>query len=810
METVQRYYYQITQGCNTQCSILFCKSNPSFPNVPKDVALVLAHSIFGRAGKQYLCPDIPATIPSIAEFSAKLNIPESTASKLDVILSNCLNTSLSELGLYYEAPNIKPNAIGNRLKTSSIDHLLKAHFSEALFDKILTIQPSKSPYNPSPDSHASSNIVPIIPIVPASTLNYDSSNPMIFDLPSNSSISIHSHRPSISPMIPVNISNIRRRSTTCSHNKFDAYKSMEYPEQFIKSFIPDIPTVINSAVIQKMIDSLSQDFFKTRNVAKIGNNRQKKSTHRSKSLTALKSFSKLSNIDVNHIKSLLSAAIHVLFSDPLIMLNSFTTSSSKINYTDLLVCYDIIANSNLVTVLNDALSSLLSSLKTSLYKDHSLMYMIVYMVSIYPHVNSSNLLIAVIKCYNNATTQQQSKYKNMLTTNKPHLRTVVAMVNEYITSQYENSLHNNNEYSKGLTQALLFIKSIYVATEYNDIQLFYNESLGNLVDFKNNTDLGAYLFLFDCVAKTRLYQMQSLSQMTNEYENAIVNHSFIVHASRILEESITINELDKLLAQLSNPYCLLEIKRDTLLQDIISYKQYILANYKKPLRIRFDIEQGLDQGGVQKELFLMFIKSVMDPDLGLFVSTRTSHWLRHDADLEMIEMVGIMMGLAGYNGIILDYRLPVAIFKKLNKEELKMDDFIEIFPDMGKGLLMLLSEDVTDLELCFDVSYDTIYGIKTYELINNGSNTKVTNGNKQEYIELFIQHKMNVGVESQFEKLYDGFWRTSGLILKEFRGTELSKILMGSPALDFKELEKHVQYEGYSPEQRYIRYFLFT
>ena len=45
-----------------------------------------------------------------------------------------------------------------------------------------------------------------------------------------------------------------------------------------------------------------------------------------------------------------------------------------------------------------------------------------------------------------------------------------------------------------------------------------------------------------------------------------------------------------------------------------------LQDLRKPLKVRFvgSGEQGLDLGGVQKELFQVLFRQILDPDYGLF------------------------------------------------------------------------------------------------------------------------------------------------------------------------------------------------
>ena len=57
---------------------------------------------------------------------------------------------------------------------------------------------------------------------------------------------------------------------------------------------------------------------------------------------------------------------------------------------------------------------------------------------------------------------------------------------------------------------------------------------------------------------------------------------------------------------------------------------------------------------------------------------------------EEFELVGILLGLAIYNGIILDVHFPLVIYKKLQGEKLDLHDLMNIQPSLAKSLEELL------------------------------------------------------------------------------------------------------------------------
>lgn len=58
------------------------------------------------------------------------------------------------------------------------------------------------------------------------------------------------------------------------------------------------------------------------------------------------------------------------------------------------------------------------------------------------------------------------------------------------------------------------------------------------------------------------------------------------------------------------------------------------------------------------------------------------YWFRGDSFASPIqfELIGIILGLAIFNGVILDVHLPMACYKKLKGEQPDLDDLIQFDP----------------------------------------------------------------------------------------------------------------------------------
>ena len=91
-----------------------------------------------------------------------------------------------------------------------------------------------------------------------------------------------------------------------------------------------------------------------------------------------------------------------------------------------------------------------------------------------------------------------------------------------------------------------------------------------------------------------------------------------------------------------------------------------------------------------------------------------------------------------------------------------MVDLAELEPDLAKGLQHLLEYDgdVQDFaaEMCFQLTYEGMFGeVRVVDLKPDGASLTVTNENRQEYVDLYVQHILETSVAPQFEAFAKGF-----------------------------------------------------
>jgi len=305
-----------------------------------------------------------------------------------------------------------------------------------------------------------------------------------------------------------------------------------------------------------------------------------------------------------------------------------------------------------------------------------------------------------------------------------------------------------------------------------------------------------YSFVFNAETKSQILQ----------YESIVEQSHYRMEAIRMM-----------LMGMGSGPPVLaLKIRREHLIQDTLAEIQsHDPAELKKKLRVQFVGEEGIDEGGLQKELFQLILRQILDAKYGMFTyneDTRTFWFNSVSTDYDEFKLIGIILGLAIYNGIILDLHFPFVIYKKLVGLEPTLDDIDDINPGLGQGLRKLLQFEGNVEEAFtqnFQVSYEAFDTVMTHDLKEGGSEIPLTNENRQEYVDLYVQWYLKESIASQFDYFLRGFrLLCDSPAFKMFRAEELELLVCGSPTLDFEELEKVTQYDnGYHKEHRVIRDF---
>jgi hypothetical protein len=181
------------------------------------------------------------------------------------------------------------------------------------------------------------------------------------------------------------------------------------------------------------------------------------------------------------------------------------------------------------------------------------------------------------------------------------------------------------------------------------------------------------------------------------------------------------------------PYFVLRVRREHIVIDTLS--QVMLfedTEFKKPLKVIFDDEDGVDAGGVRKEFYQVMTKQLFNPGYGMFRDHEDSRLLWFNSDSlessQEFELVGLLMGVAIYNSIIIDLKLPMVVYKKLMIPNYKstLEDLKILQPTLAHGLQALLDFD-GDVFATFGSTFSITYEVRPFRikfcftiLISNG------------------------------------------------------------------------------------------
>ncbi|KAF5287693.1 hypothetical protein FQA39_LY15793 [Lamprigera yunnana] len=284
-----------------------------------------------------------------------------------------------------------------------------------------------------------------------------------------------------------------------------------------------------------------------------------------------------------------------------------------------------------------------------------------------------------------------------------------------------------------------------------------------------------------------------------------------------------ISFIQSVAGQPSNPYLRLRVRRDHIIDDaLVELEMIAMENpidLKKQLVVEFEGEQGIDEGGVSKEFFQLVIDEIFNPDYAMFTFQNETQtvWFNptcFESDAQFT-LIGIVLGLAIYNNIILAVNFPMVIYRKLMGKKGSFEDLLDWNPTLYNSLKEMLTYREPDLEevfmQTFRISYQDVFGtVIHHDLKEDGDNINVTQENKHEFVDLYADFLLNKSVEKQFRAFYRGFQMVTdeSPLQLLFRPEEIELLICGSKNFDFDALEGSTEYDGgYTNESAIIKDF---
>ncbi|KAM4734623.1 putative E3 ubiquitin-protein ligase HERC3 [Anableps anableps] len=287
----------------------------------------------------------------------------------------------------------------------------------------------------------------------------------------------------------------------------------------------------------------------------------------------------------------------------------------------------------------------------------------------------------------------------------------------------------------------------------------------------------------------------------------------------------------------SNRFFELHLSRASLLEE--TFVQLASAHHsdlKKHLLVHFDGDSKITQ--VYRSDFFHHLNVVQNKrEMFMFNDTKTLTWFSSRAaerDMANFHLFGILCGLALYNNSLIQLPFPLVLFKKLLDTEPTLEDMMEFRPEFGRNLQYILDyedDNLEDLDITFKVSDILIYSLQDFVLLCDFTNLfipyfqinwdetdvnldpgnpekLVTNQNKKEFVDAYVNYAFNTSVESVFQEFKRGFFQVCDQqLVKLFSPEELQGVLVGGDVYDWVKLKQNTQYEWVDDKHPTIRMF---
>ncbi|XP_075994177.1 NEDD4-like E3 ubiquitin-protein ligase WWP1 isoform X2 [Genypterus blacodes] len=261
------------------------------------------------------------------------------------------------------------------------------------------------------------------------------------------------------------------------------------------------------------------------------------------------------------------------------------------------------------------------------------------------------------------------------------------------------------------------------------------------------------------------------------------------------------------------------VSRQTLFEDsfqqIMALKPYDL---RRRLYVIFRGEEGLDYGGLAREWFFLLSHEVLNPMYCLFEYAGKSNYCLQINPASAINpdhlsyfcFIGRFIAMALFHGKFIDTGFSLPFYKRMLNKKLILKDLESIDPEFYNSLIWIRDNNIEecDLEMYFSVDMEILGKITSHDLKPDGTNVRVTEENKEEYISLMAEWRFSRGVEGQTKAFLDGFNEVVPLQwLQYFDEKELEVMLCGMQEVDLQDWQRNTVYRHYTRNSKQIIWF---
>lgn len=380
-------------------------------------------------------------------------------------------------------------------------------------------------------------------------------------------------------------------------------------------------------------------------------------------------------------------------------------------------------------------------------------------------------------------------------------------------------LEENQNLSKIVTVLLPLIEALMVVCKHSKVKEIHIKDVmkyeAKKIDFTKEP-IERLFFSFTDEHK------KILNQMVRTNPNLMSGpFSMLVRNPKVLEFDNKKNYFDRQLheAAKTNDKLSISIRRDQVFLD--SYRALFFKSVdtfrNSLLEINFKGEAGVDAGGVTREWYQVLSRQMFNPDYALFTAVASDETTFHPnrtsfinpEHLSFFKFIGRIIGKAIYDNCFLDCHFSRAVYKKILDRPVSLKDMENLDLEYFKSLMWMLENDITDIITeDFSVETDDYGEHKTIDLIPNGRNIPVTESNKQEYVRLVVEYRLQTSVSEQMSNFITGFHE---IIPKDlvaiFDEQELELLISGLPDIEVQDWQNNTTYMNYSASSEQIQWF---
>lgn len=281
----------------------------------------------------------------------------------------------------------------------------------------------------------------------------------------------------------------------------------------------------------------------------------------------------------------------------------------------------------------------------------------------------------------------------------------------------------------------------------------------------------------------------------------------------------------------------IKVRRTNIVEDALhEFSRVGEDQLQRRMTVKFDNEPGVDAGGVSREFFYLITAELFNPDHGMFSLIDNHFYWFNVNSIEsgyLFNLLGTIIGLAIYNGVILPIKFPIVLYKKLQGQPTTFEDLAELMPQVYESLTQIRQsikdgESVEDLCLTFSVSYNQFDSVITEDLIAGGRDIPVTNENFEQYLDKLVNWYLDTSIRKSFDNFKRGFDKLCNRPeFTMFTPDELQVLVSGEDVFDWDALKLGTTYiDGYKensvsvkmfweifdelPEEKKIAFLLFS